>query len=247
MRFSFGDCRFDSGTHQLFRAGAEVPLTPKAFQLLAILIEKRPQVVSKEELRRTLWKNTHVSESNLAALVTELRHALGETAQEPRFLRTVRSFGYAFSAPARESRTTKENKRETVCRLRVRGGRDYTFGTGEFVIGRDEDADIPINSLTVSRHHARLRVRSDGVRLEDLGSKNGTFIEGERLSGEASLPPLSAIRLGSVEIEFEMLGSRVSTQTGIDAEEISQEAARQKRRHSASSTAKTLPFPKPEG
>src|ERR1700720_3251548 len=98
MRVSFGECVFDSGTRQVFRAGKPIPISPKAFQLLEVLIERRPNAVSKEELQELLWPNTYVSEANLPNLVAELRSELGDNPRSSRILRTLQRFGYAFVA-----------------------------------------------------------------------------------------------------------------------------------------------------
>ena len=96
MRVAFGDFVFDSDTHELLCGGNRVTLSPKAFQLLEVLIENRPRALSKSVLLNRLWENTFVVEANLSNLVGEIRHALGEDSRTPRFVRTIPRFGYAF-------------------------------------------------------------------------------------------------------------------------------------------------------
>jgi DNA-binding winged helix-turn-helix (wHTH) protein len=93
----FGDCWFDGETRQLFREEDVVPLSPKAFRLLEHLIQEAPRAISKDELHRVLWPHIFVSEGNLARLATEVRWAIGDSAHNPRFVRTVHGFGYSFS------------------------------------------------------------------------------------------------------------------------------------------------------
>src|SRR6266705_4692859 len=100
MRLRFGDCVFDSDTREVFRDEKEVHVSPKAFALLAALIDRRPKAISKDELHKLLWPDTFVSDANLPNLVAELRESLGDDAQEPRIIRTVPMFGYAFRAEA---------------------------------------------------------------------------------------------------------------------------------------------------
>ena len=106
MRFEFDDVVVDAGSRQVLRAGAPVHVSPKAFDLLVALIRERPKVLSKEDLHARLWPNTFVSDTSLAMLVAEVRAALGESAREPRAVRTVHRHGYAFQADAREVRQT---------------------------------------------------------------------------------------------------------------------------------------------
>ena len=101
MRVAFGDFVFDSDTHELLCGGNRVTLSPKAFQLLEVLIENRPRALSKSVLLNRLWENTFVVEANLSNLVGEIRHALGEDSRTPRFVRTVHRFGYAFQCVER--------------------------------------------------------------------------------------------------------------------------------------------------
>ena len=95
-RWTFGDFLLDLDTHELVRAGAPVSLSPKALQLLGILVENRPRALSKSELHDRLWPSTFVVEKNLTNLVSEIREAIGDDPVHPRFIRTVHRFGYSF-------------------------------------------------------------------------------------------------------------------------------------------------------
>ena len=104
-RWQFGDFELNLDTHELVRAGTPVSLSPKAFQLLDILVENHPKALSKTELQARLWPGTYVVEKNLTNLVSEIRAALGDDPVHPRFIRTVHRYGYAFrEAAATESR-----------------------------------------------------------------------------------------------------------------------------------------------
>src|SRR4030095_2861282 len=103
MRVVFGDSVFDSDTRELLRSGNRVTLSPKAFQLLEVLIENRPRALSKSVLHDRLWANTFVVEANLSNLVGEIRHALDEDSRAPRFVRTVHRFGYAFQCVEKDA------------------------------------------------------------------------------------------------------------------------------------------------
>jgi predicted ATPase/TolB-like protein/DNA-binding winged helix-turn-helix (wHTH) protein len=105
--WAFGEFVLDLNTHELARAGTPVSLSPKAFQLLGILVESHPKALSRVELQDRLWPRTFVVEKNLTNLVSEIREALGDDPVHPRFIRTVHRFGYAFrEPPAKESTRT---------------------------------------------------------------------------------------------------------------------------------------------
>ena len=96
MVYRFGDFTLDHDIRQLFLSRAEVHLSPKAFELLAVLLANRSRAVSKAELQQHLWPSTFVEETNLAGLVAEIRRALRDSASSPVFVRTVYGFGYRF-------------------------------------------------------------------------------------------------------------------------------------------------------
>jgi predicted ATPase/DNA-binding winged helix-turn-helix (wHTH) protein len=106
-RFAFGDFVLDLDARELVRAGTPVSLSPKALQLLGILVERQAKALSKAELQDYLWPGTFVVEKNLTNLVSEIREALGDDPVHSRFIRTVHRFGYAFrEATATEIRDT---------------------------------------------------------------------------------------------------------------------------------------------
>jgi DNA-binding winged helix-turn-helix (wHTH) protein len=98
-RYQFGEFELDTPAATLRRGGQEIPLPPRAFQVLAYLIELRRQVVSKQELVEALWKDTFVTDDALVQAVTAVRKALGDDAESPRFIRTKPRVGYQFIAP----------------------------------------------------------------------------------------------------------------------------------------------------
>ncbi len=215
MRLAFGDCIFDSGTREVSRGGKLAPVSPKAFRLLEILAERRPNAVSKEELYRLLWPDTFVSEVNLANLVVELRAALGDNARAPRILRTVPRFGYAFAADAAAApkKAPARSSAPFTCRL-VWGPREIALDPGENLIGRDRDSVIWIDDASVSRRHARIVIDDSGALLEDLGSKNGTFVRGRRIQKPARLADRDVIKIGPASMVFRLFkrtGSTAST------------------------------------
>ena len=195
VRFSFEEWTLDTGTRQLARRGRPVRLSPKGFDLLSHLLDRRPEACSKSDLHDALWPDTVVSEATLASLVAEVRTALRDKARKPRFVRTVHGFGYAFCGEAFEESAGEPVQKGACFRLTV-GRREVDLRQGENVLGRTRDAVAWVEGSSVSRRHARIVIRGDEARLEDLGSKNGTFLRGLRLEGAAPLHDGDAFRLG---------------------------------------------------
>ena len=204
MRLRFDEFVFDSRLHRLSRDGQPVELSPKAYALLEILLEARPAAVSKEALYDRLWPKTFVEPGNLHNLISEIRSALGDDARSK--VRTIHGFGYAFGAEGSAA--------TMLASFAVRiGGELLPLHTGENIIGRDPGAAIIIDSPDVSRHHARLFVSDDAVTLEDLGSKNGTFVAGERLTTPTVVHDGDQITVGRTLLLIERLRGPASTVT----------------------------------
>src|SRR5271170_6156228 len=96
--YEFGPFRVDPEKETLVRAGEIVPLTPKTFQILLVLVRHNREVVTKDDLMKEVWPNTFVEEANLSRNIFMLRKALGETPQDHRYILTVPGRGYRLSA-----------------------------------------------------------------------------------------------------------------------------------------------------
>jgi DNA-binding winged helix-turn-helix (wHTH) protein len=200
VRLQIGELIFDAETRQLTRSGSPVELSPLAFQLLELLLRERPRALSHEELRDQLWPETFVSYTALPRLVTEVRRALNDDSRSPTFVRSLRRFGYAFSGPVAELDTASD--RDTAgCEL-LWGQRIIGLLPGDNLVGRSPECRVRIVSPKISRQHARLRVGSEGVVLEDLGSSNGTWWRGERVSGPVQLRDGDEIGVGEEILVF---------------------------------------------
>jgi len=211
MRLAFEDLVFDSETRELVRDGSAVPLPPKAFALLELLIRRRPKAVSKAEIHEHLWPGTHVTPANLANLVAELRAGLADDAQRPRLVRTVRSFGYAFIGEARDAGVSADPRRVSF-RLQW-GVREIPLAEGENLIGRESSCAVWIDDTEVSRRHARILVRGAGATLEDLGSKNGTLCNDRKVGGVRALADGDRIGVGSAALVLRAARHAESTKT----------------------------------
>jgi len=200
MRVRFGDFVLDRATRQLSKNGEIRPLEPKAYELLDLLISRRPAAVSKQEIRDGLWPATFVSESHLSSLAARVRRALDTGAEGPGFLRTVHGFGYAFGAEAADEEPRRGPKRAGAQVEWERGV--LPLMEGENLIGRAEEVAVRIDVDGVSRRHARIVADGGRFTLEDLGSKNGTYLRERRLEGPAALEDGDSFRLGRTTLVF---------------------------------------------
>ena len=101
--YEFGNFRLDTAERELRSAGHPLSLTPKALDVLIVLIENRGRIVEKEDLMRKVWPDTFVEENNLAFNISTLRKIFGETGASPRYIETVPKRGYRFVAEVMES------------------------------------------------------------------------------------------------------------------------------------------------
>jgi hypothetical protein len=193
-----------------------VHVSPKAFQFLELLLENRPRALSKNEIHEKLWPGTFVSDGTLTSLLAEVRFAIGDEAHESRFVRTVHRFGYAFSGAAEDVRPPRRTCAPKVVYRLFWGAREIALEEGETVLGRDPEATAFIDHTSVSRHHARIAIAGDRVTVEDLQSKNGTFVGGKKLESPALLSDGDELKLGSVALKFRVFPLSGSTATAED-------------------------------
>jgi hypothetical protein len=195
---------------QVTRAGAHVHLTRKALELLHLLVQHRPTVVTKEDIHRHLWPTTFVSESSLQALISEIRQALDEH-PAPSWIRTAHGVGYAFNGDVDEAPARSRAGGKTRAWLLADSWR-VALGEGENVIGRGSDDVVVIDAPGISRRHARVVVR-EGAVIEDLSSKNGTWVRDQRVTAPTTLNDGDMVRLGSLLFTFRFAHAVDSTDT----------------------------------
>ena len=196
----FGVCQLDLEVRQLIRDGKRVHLSPKAFDLLRILVSERPKPVSKEQLHERIWPNVFVSDDSLSGLVAEVRAAIGDRGRGARFLITHQKFGYSFSDAA-EPAVPDQDTALTTFWVAI-GERTVVLPPGDSTIGRHPLARVMLDDTCVSRRHARLRVTGSSAVLEDLGSHNGTIVNGERIAGPVTLRDGDEITIGTFTLQF---------------------------------------------
>ncbi len=203
MRYAFGRCQLDTESREVALDGASMHLSPKAFELLRLLIEGRPRVVPKAELMQRLWPDSFVEEANLPVLIGEVRTAIGD-AGVGHIIKTHHRVGYGFAADVREGHSDRDRPRsDPQWLVFLPDGRRLALSTGSSIVGRDGEADVRINDPSVSRRHARIVVEGDQVRVEDLESKNGTRVGGVPVSRPTRLAPGDVVVFGAAETRFE--------------------------------------------
>lgn len=208
MRLKFGDCVLDLRARRLERGNEVVPLEPKMFNLLEVLITRRPAVITNSELDELLWPNVYVARTSLTRLVSELRDVLGDTPRDSRIIRTVYKTGYAFCAEVTVLPVVRSIP-ATVEVLWMKQSLPLT--EGEHIAGRDADCSLVIDGTTVSRRHARITVAHGAATIEDLGSTNGTHVNGTRISALTQLAPGDEFALGSEVLRLRLRGSSALT------------------------------------
>jgi DNA-binding winged helix-turn-helix (wHTH) protein len=206
----FASFELDTDRRLLLEGSEEIHISKKGYELLRVLLERAPKAVSKQDLHDLIWPETFVSDTTLPGVIAELRNAMSDDAREPRYIRTVHGFGYAFATKPRISSTSPAGTRGA--RLLVRG-REMFLNLGENVVGRDPDTTIYIDDLSVSRKHIRIVVSDTGAILEDLGSKNGTMHNGAAVKEPVSLKDRDVVTIGSVTVVFRGSGEAETTKT----------------------------------
>jgi DNA-binding winged helix-turn-helix (wHTH) protein/pimeloyl-ACP methyl ester carboxylesterase len=182
--YRFGLFRLDATERQLWGASGVVPLTPKAFDTLLILVEQSGHVLSKEELMERVWPDSFVEENNLAQNISMLRKALGEGGGE-KFIETVPKRGYRFVADVTES---SEDEADLIVRERIR-----TRIVVEEATAEEEEA----LSHELQRTPAVIDLPPSAVRHELTGGFNFT---------PERPPETMYARSGDVNIAYQVIG-----------------------------------------
>lgn len=198
MRVRFNDFLFDGKQRQLSRGGVATALTPKAFTLLDALIDAAPDPLSKDDLYELLWPRTVVESGNLHNLISEVRTALDDADHE--VIRTVHRVGYAFAAPLVHDPSASS-------RLHI-GNDVIELEPGENIIGRER-----LGTPDVSRQHARITVSGSEITIEDLASKNGTFVGGQRIGRRTPLHDGDEIVFGRTRARLRVIDAVAPTVT----------------------------------
>ena len=213
MRVSvrFGLFTLDTDRRLLQRNDVDVHLTPKAFDLLVLLIQEAPRVLRKTELHERLWPGTFVSDATLVGLIKEIRRALDDRDATSRLIRTAFGVGYAFCGDASSNTGPPPGRRQPDIGGQswwiVAGSRNIPLCEGEHVVGRDPASTVWLDVPGVSRRHARIVIDRPGASIEDLESKNGTMVRDQLVEGPSALHDGDCIQVGPILVVFHISAS----------------------------------------
>ena len=198
VTYRFGPFRLIPDQRRLERDGTAVALTPKAFDLLVVLVQHHTRALSKDEILALVWSGSLVEEGNLAQQVLLLRRALADAGD---CVATVPRHGYRFVASVIEEHEDVDSPAKGPHCI-VWDGREYPLREGVTVIGRAADVDLRIPLPSLSRHHARVIVRGPAATLEDLGSRHGSWRGSLRVRESVGLSGGDEIRLGTALLVY---------------------------------------------
>lgn len=215
MRYVFSDLSLDTDARQLRRGEEPLHLSPKALELLIILITERPRAVPKRELYDQLWPSTFVVDANLPVLIREIRKALHD--EDHDIIRTVHGTGYSFAAAVREAAARRpETSPDGFVHILLYDNQQYRLDDGENLVGREPTAEIFLPSASVSRRHALITIHGGEAVLTDLESKNGTFVGVEPVHAQAPLEDGNILRFGEVVVRYRCCSADSATDTFAD-------------------------------
>jgi len=213
--FGVGHWRVDPALNSVAGPMATAHLEPKVREVLVCLAEHASDVVSKELLLRSVWPDTCVTDDVLTRAIFELRRVFGDEVRRPRVIQTIPKRGYRLIAPVVldiDRTAASPTKEETTCTLTWREG-GVTLTEGIYLLGREESLPIRVPFPSVSRRHARITIGGGAVTVEDLASKNGTFLRDTRLTAPTLLRNGDTLVAGKVRIRVRL--SMPSTETAV--------------------------------
>jgi DNA-binding winged helix-turn-helix (wHTH) protein len=229
--FRFSGFELDVAAYMLSRAGHRIKIEKIPMEVLILLVRGAGRLVNRADIQAVLWGSDvfvdHDAATNTA--VRKIRRALGDDAEHPRFVETVVGKGYRFIAPVALQSADVDLTRsggavssERVDRLRpsyvlTRGKRQFVLDTGENLLGRDPEARVHVDHPSVSRRHARMSIDSTAAVLEDLESRNGTFVDGRKIETPTEIHHGAIIGLGPITLTFVMVPAGASTLPMIDS------------------------------
>ncbi len=196
--FPLGEWVVEPQLGRLTRGSATISLEFKVMDVLLCLARKPGVVVTRSDLIDTVWATEYISDNTLTHAIAELRSALGCDAKNPSYIETIHRRGYRLLECVSEPNDTQTGTADKPsCFQVITGDRRVRLKNGENLIGRIPWATVTIDSIQVSRRHARIIVKGSTALLEDLCSKNGTYLNGRSLTDPASLADGDRIGLGS--------------------------------------------------
>jgi DNA-binding winged helix-turn-helix (wHTH) protein len=216
--FQLGDWLVEPTLDRISRDGEIVRLRPRAMDVLICLAHEAGKLASKQNLIDAVWRTEFVSEHALTQVIAELRSALGDNAKSPSYIENIPRRGYRLVAAVTPIVTSVPSARDASLPFKLQGeDSDHRLVQGPNIIGRTADAHICIDRTEVSRCHARIAVSGTTATIEDLGSKNGTYLNGERLDAPAMLTNGDEIWIGRsvARLRFLVEGEPTMTEQSV--------------------------------
>jgi len=216
--FQLGDWTVDPTLDRITRDDREIRLRPRAMDVLTVLAFAAGKLLSKSEIIDAVWRTEYVGDHALTQVIAELRAALGDDARNPTFIENIPRRGYrlvAMVTPFVDS--TASNHGVSMPFKLETGNGSQPLIQGQNVIGRTEEADICLDRTEVSRCHAMITVQGTTAVIEDLGSKNGTFVNGRQLDGPTVLNNGDEIWIGRsvARMRFLIEGEPTKTEASV--------------------------------
>ncbi len=218
--FRLGEWLVDPMANQVSQGTTTVQLEQRVMAVLLCLAEHAGDVVTRQRLVDSVWDEGFVADNTITHAVAELRKAFSDSARDPLFIETIHRRGYRLIAPViLDAPQPIGYHLEPVRFLAIFRDAEYPLSDGENLIGRDPEVAITIPSMKVSRHHARITVEGHRALLDDLESKNGTFLNGIRIQCSTAINGGDMIGIGRVTetIRFVASLSRRTTEPEFDA------------------------------
>jgi DNA-binding winged helix-turn-helix (wHTH) protein/tetratricopeptide (TPR) repeat protein len=199
--YEFGPFRVDPLERQLLRNGKVVPLRPKVFDILLLLVENSGHILTKDDVMRRVWSNTVVEEGNIARNISTLRSALGEDSKKHQYIETIPWRGYRFVASVKEVRHTSKTAIGSIAVLpfvNVKGDPRYEYlcdGVSESLI----TSLAQLTNLRVTSRNSAFRYKRDQVDAQTAGRE---------LKVEAVVMGRVAVAVDLVSVSLELVATK---------------------------------------
>jgi DNA-binding winged helix-turn-helix (wHTH) protein len=216
--FHLGEWLVEPTLDRISRDGHHVRLRPRAMDVLICLALESGKLASKQNIIDTVWRTEYVSEHALTQVIAELRAALGDDARNPSYIENIPRRGYRLVAAVTPVAMSVPSVHDASLPFKLQSEEgDHPLVQGPNIIGRTIDADLCIDRTEVSRCHARIVVQGTTATIEDLGSKNGTYVNGERLEAPILLTNGDEIWIGRsvARLRFLVEGEPTMTEQSV--------------------------------
>lgn len=215
--FGLGEWLVEPDLNRISRGTETVRLQAKVMELLVFLASRGSRLVTRREIFDGVWGTEFICDNTLTHAISELRTALDDDARDPRFIETIHRRGYRMPVPVTslEGREMADPGRASQYRI-ICGTRSVQLRQGLNLIGRAAEATVRVDSVWVSRHHACITVEGRRATVEDLDSRNATFLNGFKLERPMPLTDGDTIYLGKLSNALRFIAAGLASTDPID-------------------------------